>query len=123
LEIRADENPDVTKALLASYSARCQEHSGFAITLTDPAELVQFTRAAAEIAKVGVTAEDWMEAQFAQLAFTGSRPYPTQIAGEKAMNRFATHRYEMNSGDSDGPVSEEDRQWKEYLRKQKENER
>lgn len=95
--VKEDHNSGVTDTLCRLYNKRVLDMTGISMDVASkPADLGYFVEAAKECVERGVSAQVYMDAQFDGLSFTNTIPYPSQISGNKAVERLA--RYLSKTG-------------------------
>lgn len=107
IELREDPSPDKTNIIYNRYVSLILSKTGMAPSLeTKPEKYVYFMRAKEKAIELGVGLNDYMDAQFLGLEFTGSFPEPTQLIGDNAIQRLNKYLYLNKQKANNSPSSE-----------------
>jgi len=97
LIIEEDPYSDTTSKGHNYYCKLIAEKIGLAANyLDDPINYSFFVKATQECLSVGGKIDDYMKGQFEDFAWRNDYPYPSQLAGPKARDRFIKYAYKMN---------------------------
>ena len=97
LLIEEDPHSDITSKGHDIYCKLIAERVGIAANyLDDPINYSFFVKATDECLAVGGRIEDYMKGQFEDFAWRNDYPYPSQLSGAKARDRFIKYAYKMN---------------------------
>lgn len=92
LATKTDKYPLVTRELCEYFNREVLDQTGIEDDVSKNSEyLMSFIEVAEYITVEGISAEDYIKAQFDGLSFTGGIPYPSQLIGDKAIERL--YRY------------------------------
>ena len=97
LLIEKDSNQHITSKGHNFYCKLVAERIGIINNyLDDPVNYSFFVRASEECLSVGGKIEDYIKGQFADFEWRNDYPYPSQLSGPKAKERFIKYAYKQN---------------------------
>jgi hypothetical protein len=95
LELLEDCQKQQTDLAYEYYNARVLERTGISMGLeNDPIKMVFFKRVAEQCHKLKVKPQTYIKAQFAGLEYKDGLPEPSQLVGERAIQRLSKYLYE-----------------------------
>lgn len=95
LEIESDKTPEETRGAHDHYLRIISERTGFTQGFTNQVEKYRFfIKVKEEAKKVGVSVQEWIEAQFYAFEYKAGIPDPAQLVGIKAMDRVQKYCFE-----------------------------
>lgn len=95
-EAQSDTNKEITNTLCKLYNKRVLDMTGISEDIsTKPDALSYFVKASKICHDYRVTPQTYMEAQFDGLSFANTIPYPSQLAGDKAIGRLIRYMSKM----------------------------
>lgn len=95
-EASTDSNKEITETLCKLYNKKVLDMTGINEDIASKSDsLSYFVKASKTCKEYKVSPNVYMEAQFDGLAFTNTIPYPSQMAGDKAIERLIRYMGKM----------------------------
>lgn len=95
-EAKADSNKEITETLCKLYNRKVLDMTGINEDIASKSDSLSYFVKASKVCKdYRVSPQVYMEAQFDGLAFTNSIPYPSQMVGDKAIERLIRYMSKM----------------------------
>lgn len=88
LAIREDDSPEATEDFYNAYCAVLIKYTGIDLDIDNVEDYVNMVYAKQACDECGAKYDDWVEAQFDGLSFTGGVPEFNQLYGENAVKRY-----------------------------------
>ena len=110
LEISNDKNARLTQTLHNYYIGKIAIKTGMKESfLSNPLEYVIFVRLSEKLVEMKVKPEQYIDAQFEGLGWTGNYPEPSQLLSEKAIGRLNKYLYNQKKDNTeDKPKKDRD---------------
>lgn len=106
--------PVLTKQLHDYYALMAEDGSGVYKTFTETLDYQHFVVTAHYVKQYSAEPVQWLEAQFAGLAFLESFPRPVQLYGDSAVERYQKYMYAVK-GSSKKPTTELTERERQYF--------
>lgn len=93
--INNDKVKSITKQIHDEYTSRVFDKTGIPTDYTDkPTQYINFIKVREFALKYNVAFQDYLDAQFEGLEWTGSYPEPSQLVNEKSIERLNKYMYQ-----------------------------
>lgn len=94
LMLDKDETPDRTMEIYKFYRSLIVSKTGLFVDYSKPEKYVYFLLVKKECKKIGISAEEYIKAQFYALEWRNGYPDPIQLVGEKAIQNLTKYLFE-----------------------------
>lgn len=106
LENKSDDNPELTQYVYNAYNKKIADAIGIVDTEpleNNPEKYQHFFHLRQTIDELNADYDEYIEAQFEALSFCNGIPEPSNMYGDKAIDRYRKYLYRNNKSSKNGP--------------------